>query len=252
MMLRRLNDAGVERFQSFLDTLLTEGGAPSPKELLHDPVFSESVRSAVVLEQREFQNRFEAAQYLLGKLQAASLPQVDRDPGLWAWLSLFYFEQLCPLGPGGRRRPGERARWILERGARYHRHLLAGPFLVYRSHQDRPERTLALLSGPLHRRSAVYDRLAENPQFISNDAIVELATRLYFSFDTGALRRGAASNGPGSVARYTAVLRQLDVTYDLYSLTSDQLLELLPPEFDSFRAAAGQQLLAWTEGLRSR
>jgi hypothetical protein len=40
------------------------------------------------------------------------------------------------------------------------------------------------------------------------------------------------------VRRLVAVIQQFDLTYDLYAMTADQILTLLPPEFDRWRRPA--------------
>jgi len=40
---------------------------------------------------------------------------------------------------------------------------------------------------------------------------------------------------PGTLYRFIDVVQQLGLTYDLYSMTGDQILQLLPSEFDRWR-----------------
>ena len=76
----------------------------------------------------------EAAEYLYVLFSQDGASGLDRIPEVWAWLSAFYFEQLCPARKDGTRRPGEEARWIpIGTAFRYYRHLLAGPYLIYKS-----------------------------------------------------------------------------------------------------------------------
>jgi hypothetical protein len=70
---------------------------------------------------------------------------------------------------------------------------------------------------------------------LTNSVALETATRLYVDPIAGELRRGAASDGGGAVKRYISVLSQYDLTYDLRSLSVDQLVEMLPDEFSRFR-----------------
>ncbi|MFO7599969.1 MAG: hypothetical protein R6X27_09205 [Candidatus Desulfacyla sp.] len=42
-------------------------------------------------------------------------------------------------------------------------------------------------------------------------------------------------NAPGTLYRFIDVVQQLDLTYDLYSMTGEQILQLLPNEFDRWR-----------------
>ena len=53
----------------------------------------------------------------------------------------------------------------------------------------------------------------------------------------GALGSSRATAPQGSLTRLIDVLSQLSMTYDVYGMTEEQLLPLLPPEFDPFRPA---------------
>src|SRR5262249_11852361 len=157
----------------------------------------------------------------------------ERDTGLWAWLALFYFEQLCPKTAHGQRKPGELARWIPEvtNYQRYYRHLLAGPYRIYRAHRDNPQRAMALLCNPLDRPGDIVEQLASRQEIVTNRAIVESATRLYMDAATARPRRGAGGKGAGSARRLADVLNQFDITWDFYAMDSVNLLSLLPKEF---------------------
>ncbi|HEX5136374.1 MAG TPA: hypothetical protein VFY93_05340, partial [Planctomycetota bacterium] len=49
------------------------------------------------------------------------------------------------------------------------------------------------------------------------------------------LKVGAGGTGPGSLRRLGKVIRQFDLTFDLYGMDSSQILALLPREFERYR-----------------
>jgi hypothetical protein len=244
--IRRLNEEGLQRLGSFLDSLKGDQPEAYPAAVLTDPATSEPIESEVAIEPRRFGNRFEAAKYLFEKLSAAGIRDVERDGGMWAWLALFYFEELCPAGSDGQRKPGERARWIPEVSnfQRYYRHLLAGPYIIYRAHRESPPRAMALLCNPLDRPGDIVEQFASRQELVTNRAIVEGATKLYIDPRTSRPRRGSGGKGDGSPRRFADVLKQFDATWDLYALTTEALLHLLPTEFDRFRPAAAEAVVA--------
>ena len=239
MRVRRLTDSGLERMGVFLDSQTTDAPEPSPAMILTDPETSETLPLEIRVDPVVFPRRFEAAQYLhehLAPLREPDNGWLERDPGLWAWLALFWFDQLCPPGRDGARSPGARARWIpsTDDPRRYYRHLLLGPYLIYRAYPADPERAMVLLCTRLHAPGEIVEQFVSRPQLVTCACAVDVATRLYHVRD-GGFRRGAAGKDAGGARRLADVLMQLDRTYDLYSLTTEGLLALLPREFNRFR-----------------
>jgi len=235
--LRRFNSAGIEQWSVFLDSLGTGDPGPFPFPLLEDPAATSTVTPVVNLEQRSFRNRFEMAQYLGQHLDRPDYPGVQRDVGLWTWLSLFYFNQLCPPDADGRRRPGSRSGWILTNSGRsYFRHHLAGPFALYRLHKDQPRLVFPLLSEKVTEQGRVYRELTAHEELVANRTVLEVVRRLYFDAEAGGLMREAGDpDQPGNAIRLVEVLSQLQVTWDLQSVDADTLFLILPEEFDRFR-----------------
>ena len=236
MRIRRLNDAGLDHMQAFLDSLTTEDPNPCPESILTDPATSESLPVTFRIERREFPRRFDLAKYLHDSISGSALREPERDGGLWAWIALYWFEQLCPRGRNGNHKPGERARWIPEVGKswRSYRHLVLGPYLIYLVHFADPQRAMCLLYTPPHSPGELVGQIAAVAGFVQCPAVVGAATRLYLNAD-GKLRRGAGGRGPGSAARLRDVLGQFDRTFDLHALDETRLLSILPGEFDRFR-----------------
>ncbi len=239
MKVRRLTDAGIEQFSTFLDTLESDPTRLIPEELLTDSAMSVLVPGRVEVEKRTFANRLEAARYLDEQFSTAEIHDIERDSGLWSWLALFYFDQLCPANAAGARRPGERARYIAESAnfQRYYRHLLAGPYRIFRAHRRAPERALAVLCQPLSRPGDLVEQLASRQELVTNSPVMEVATILYVDPTTGKPKTGSQTKSAGAVRRLADVLSQFDVTWDLYAVQVAELLGILPAEFNKFRPA---------------
>lgn len=235
MIVRRLNDAGIAAFMAFLDSQTTSSPLPVPVHLLTGPQFSTDYMPESRVEVRSFDSQYELAEYLFHAFAGSDYAAVERDRGLWAWLGLFYFEVFCKR-KGSRFIPGAAARWVPElRYDRYYRHLLAGPFRIYRAHRDNPGRALALLCNRPGTMGDIVEQLASRQELVTNQAIVGAATALYVDPDTRRARRGAGGKGAGSPRRLSTVIGQLDLTYDLRSMSERDLLELLPQEFNRWK-----------------
>ena len=231
MKLRSFNATGIVRFEEFRAS--PKGDPGKLLELIEDQSLSSAINPDIELEHLTFSNRFAAGEYLYLLFQQAEIPSLDAKRGIWAWLAAFYFGQLCPSGT----RPGRDYRWVpsVNNFRNYYRHLLAGPYFIYRAHCEEPQVAMAALANPLHRPGDIAEQLASRQEIVTNRTVMETATRLYIRPD-GTAKPRAAGRGPGSARRLADVLAQLDLTWDLYDLSSERLLELLPSEFDEFRS----------------
>ena len=235
-VVRSLNRLGVERLRTYLAQLRAgEAEDAPPVELLDDTSYTNELPLEIELDERRFERRFELGRYLHENLSALGVDVTDRDVGLWAWLSLALFDQVCPVGVDGVRRPGRDYRHIPEFGYRgRYRHLLFGPYLVYRRHEVH---SILLLSGAVDSESGLYHEITSRQDLIANKGVVDAALMLYF--DPKRRRPKAGAQGslhqPGTVRRFVRLLQQLDVTYDIYGLSGKQILELLPEEFETFQ-----------------
>jgi hypothetical protein len=145
---------------------------------------------------------------------------------------------VCPPDESGLRKPGRDYRHILELGyPNGHRHLLAGAWLVYSVYGLQDKLSRLMLWTPLHIESKFHHELASRQTLITNKGILEAADKLYFRESEGRPEKGALMKkaAPGTLRRFIDVIQQLDLTYDLYSMSGEQILTLLPPEFEEWR-----------------
>ena len=240
MKLRRFNSDGIAAFRDYRARLVIEPILPPPVQLLEDAAYTEVVSDTEV-PSRAFATRLEAGRFFEGLLDAANILSPERDQGLWAWLTLFYFDEVCPADANGRRDPKtDEARLIpsLDNYQRFYRHLLLGPFLIVRAHRDQPDRAIGMLCNPLWKPGEIAEQLASRKELVTNPAVVEAATALYYDAASGSFKRGAGAKTRGAPRRLADLLNQLDLTYYLYGMKTNELLALLPKEFNRFRTSA--------------
>jgi hypothetical protein len=240
MKLRKLNADGIAKFAEYLDLLENEPKRIVPTYLLEDATCSEIFGKPTDIQKKIFGSRFTAAEYVDEILSKTGVTDLDRDIGIWAWLTLFFFDELCPPDKTGERELRERPAYIPEpqNFQRYYRHLLLGPFLIFRAHHDSPKRAMALLCKPLPIVDDIVGQLASRQEIVTNPALMELATNLYYDPSTGTAKKNAGGKGSGSPRRLVDILRQFDVTWDLYAMSLKEFWTVLPKEFDRFRPAA--------------
>lgn len=230
--LRQFNQAGVVAFKEFLEHARNDLTTPVPWELLVDPAVTEVVRPLVEVDRPGFNTKGDAAQYLSPRLAVLPEEQVLKNGGLWTWLALFYFDDVCPAVRGHRRVLNDYYYVFMPADSRrYYRHLL---WVSYRILRSAPCHNRLLLQTPLSSLGKVTERVMERLYLTRIKCMFEILDRLYFDE-----RRGKAKPRivdpyprPGDLRHRLPVrIRQLEKTYDLNVLTADQLIGLLGEEF---------------------
>ncbi len=244
--IRTLTEEGVSGFRCYIEAVRRGDEVDWPINLLTDDATSTAFPQAGQIEDRGFGSKYELADYISQRLADLPRGSVDYNQGLWGWLALYYFPHLCPPDDEGKQHPSKKDWFYIppkidqpQAYLTYYRHLIAGPYRI-RQRYDEPAQ--ALLSGPIHQHPDLLEQLASRQQIITNAAIIEAAVRLYYSRDGDgcwAPKRGAATrNKPGTVRRLPALMDQLDRTCDLFGLTGEQFLDLLPDEYAHWRRSA--------------
>jgi hypothetical protein len=132
------------------------------------------------------------------------------------------------MRPDGKRRPREDYHYIPS-DRRPQRHLLAGAYQLYRLHGQHAR---VLLHPAVHQHGRFLFDLDFQRDLLTNRGLIEVADRLYWNARTNRPKRGAASDGrPGGLRRLIAVAQQLELNYDLYGMSAQEIVELLPGEF---------------------
>ena len=126
-----------------------------------------------------------------------------------------------------------------------HRNRLLAAWDIYTQHGE--ARAQGLLSHPVSAMEQLADRLLGAVEAYRALGIMDLANRLYTDPATGTQKSGIAGGGrdnqrpPGGIVRLLDVLNQLYMTYDVYGMTAEQLLPLLPAEFERWQSAAAAE-----------
>ncbi|MFX3681366.1 MAG: hypothetical protein ACN6I3_00425 [bacterium] len=207
-----------------------------PYGLLEDSSFTTYYPKNVEVKKIDFTDRRTLGLYLLDLIEKIEIVDPEKELGLWAWLSLFYLDVICPKDASGIRKPGERSRLFPEFDdyQKFFRHLLLGPFLICRLYRDDLDAAWSVLANPPSKPSEVVAQLHANTLFITNKEIVKLASRLYNDPQTGCYKKSYSSKIKGGPRRLISVLHQLNRTHYLQSLNCSEFVELLPKEFDRF------------------
>lgn len=231
---RTLNARGIEQFRGFLQQIRDGAEFRANPSVLYADDTSTRLPRTVEIEPRAFASKYDAAEYLARVL--TDVPASAEDVGLWSWLALYYFDQLSPVDAGGNRRPREDYHYIpSHNGWHKDRHLLAGPFKLVTLHGVHAR---LLLHPPVHQHGAFIYDLGFRRDLITNRGLIEAIDLLYWDARRTRPKRGATTTSrPGNLRRLITVVQQLDFNYDLYGMRAEEILRLLPQEFDGWKPA---------------
>jgi hypothetical protein len=233
MIVRRFTESGIAAFKKFLAECRENPAATVPTELLDDDTYSVVLSPAMEVESRHFGSRREAAVYFASVL--ASLPEreIAENAGLWTWLTLFYFDDVCPVRKGKRMVKNDYHYVFEPKNQRhFYRHLL---FLAWRVVKLSPMHNRLFLDRPLATLDKVTSEVFKRLYMTRIPCIFEALDTLYWDETISRARTGMVSPGtvkPGDLMHRLPIrIRQLERTYDLVSLTADDLIDLLGAEF---------------------
>lgn len=232
--LRSLTEDGRRQFVEYLQRQKAGSGEAPPLSRLGSEPFSREFEVPVGFDAtRGFPTRYQLGAYVNSILSSVDRTSVLRDHGIWDWLSLAWFEQLCPLHQGTRK-VGETARYVVSSDRTdYYRHLVRHAWDLYGLHGVYSR---LFLECPPHKNNDFVEKLACRQDIITNKPLIEAADSLYWDRRRGRPKTGATNaNRPGNVRRFVRVVQQLGLTYDLHSMSAAQILSLLPREFQAWR-----------------
>ena len=98
MKLRQFNDSGITWFREILQTCRNNPSAIIDRQPLEDDTLTQKIPGSVDVTSQNFKTRGDAGQYLHSLLDpVCSHDDLMTNTGLWSWLSLLFFDSVCPL-----------------------------------------------------------------------------------------------------------------------------------------------------------
>jgi hypothetical protein len=242
LIVREFTSSGITAFKTFLAECRVHPQMPVPRGLLEDDSLAKRLSADLTVERRHFGPRKEAADYLTALLNPLPEDEVAQNAGLWTWLSLYYFDEVCPLRSGKRTVRNDYSYvFAPKHSRRFYRHLL---FIAwYAARLAKPHDRL-FMTAPVSSLDQVTDRVMSRLFLTRIPCIFEALDRLYWDGERGKARAGIVDQKlvkPGDLRHRLPIrVRQLERTYDLFSLTADQLVELLGEEFQQVNKASAK------------
>jgi hypothetical protein len=233
MLLRQFCESGIDAFRQWLAACREDSKLPLPLHLLEDPAHSDHVSPEIQVEPQDFETRRSAAEYLHRVLAPLPEHEIATNAGLWTWLLLYYFDQVCPPVKGRHDVTNDYSYVFEPKNSRhFYRHLL---FIAWRVLNVAPKHNRLFLGGYVSTLDGVTTEVMKRLFLTRIPCIFEVLDRLYWDKERGKARPGIISSEivrPGDlIHRLPIRIRQLEKTYDLHSLDANQLIELLGDEF---------------------
>lgn len=228
---RELTARGIDRALRFLDEVRADpAGPPSPpRELLFDNRYSRRFANAPTLESRSFATRREVGEYLSLRLAPIARDIGDRA-SFWSWLGMFHFDGTVRVQNGEAKLSPLDETFVIDgsnpksrRGM--HRHYLRAAWLLFKTHG---EAAAFLLDQAPAARGAIANEILQSQRIFNSTGLVSLILRLYTH---GNRQRRGFQGRPGGLAHLLRVLDQFERTHDVYHMSPDALIRILPNEF---------------------
>ena len=234
---RELTADGIARARELLTDIRAYPAIPIvvPHDLLFEPPFSIEIPNAPNVLSQPFQSRRAAATYLTPLLASARSRWIDHY-GMWSWLGMYFLRDNVRVRDGrvslfrrdesyvifSDEEQSERRRYL---------HYLWSAWQVAEVHPD----ARYILDRPLMDQSDIIDRVFSYPRLFNSVGVVQLILHLYAE---GTDSKPSSSRSRGGLRHLIRVLDQLERTHDIYGMTVNQLLDILPPDFDHWKPAA--------------
>ena len=204
-------------------------------------------------ENQSFHRRWDVAEYYNSLLGANSddWKRFISDEGALVACTILHFSSLCERKTDGTweirmdtkaTSPREAFPYYipLPRERRYYRHRIRGPMVVQNVGR---EFTRPILHGRAYQHGDFMEQVTGRPDKFLTPSILELTYRLYWNPETNSTHSGWSSTHK---PRPDGVLRRLfgpesftkvnEKTFDFMSMNTDQIIEMLPEEFNYWLA----------------
>ena len=240
---RKFTEVGIREFE----TLIVEFRSANKidEEKLYKLAFNDSYTTvfedALPLTLEADNKKYTISKAISESLRLDQNRRLDKDRGLWTWFSALMLVRLTITDQktGHAKFSNDDALYLYDPAwNRYYRHLIAFPCLVYSSLGDKGR---IFLRGTISERGEIVEQLASVQDVQRNPGVIEAITILYYDSLTDDVKKGAASkpnedkNLGGQARRLREVLKQFALTYDLNAMKGDQIVDLLPKEFERWK-----------------
>jgi hypothetical protein len=244
IQIRKFTEQGIKEFEALLENfrIAKEIDEGELYKLVFNDTYTLVFDEAEPLTLEADNNKYNIAKNISQSLNLDQRRELDKDKGLWTWLSALILNRLIKrnIKTGEIKISYDNSLYVYDPAHnRYYRHLIAFPCLIYSSLREIGKKIF--LRDTIDERGEIVEQLSAVQDIQRNRGVVEAATILYYDPIKDDVIRGAASkenekkNLGGQARRFRVLLKQLALTYDLNAMNGNQIVELLPKEFERWK-----------------
>lgn len=240
--LRELTELGLQRFEEYLRQLDNSSESLQKPDLNIEPFSKQLIlpQKVFINEEKTFKTRMDIGSHLDQKL---NLGGIDRAKilaeaqelwvNVWSWLAYIWLEHFITKKNGVNIVPSISRFVGSPDWNRYYRHFISQPYYIYSLHGSINSKLFLECPPSVH--NEFMEQLGSRQWIISSKQLVELAHVLYWNRDENIPKRGARGKGEGTVRRFGRVILQFMLTYDIHQMNIEEMLDLLPSEFNEWK-----------------
>ena len=158
------------------------------------------------------------------------LARLDKE--MWSWLAARFFDQIT----NGRTKIKETRAYIAGLTFQeFYRHLILGPYYIFYIARDNPDRVRILLYDDPTTMNVVMVQFGSYQTLMQNKEMQSVIQRLYFDEKLKRSKRGSGGKEAGTPRRLMDFFRQIELNYDLTSITEAKFWDMIPDEFSKFK-----------------
>jgi hypothetical protein len=241
---RELNEEGMRVFREFLLSLRSGARAWPPPDIGENLRYTRLAPGGSTIESRIFGSKLEFGRYIASRLNGRVPAYVLRTSmGLWAWLTLFYLDEVIPADSKGVRKVLSLEKYVASVGhiaKSLEKTLTYFPWKMVTLHRDEAD---WFLSSPLRADTKIVREFANGYWQNVKTSYIRLVRALYYDEQKGALKVGATTSSksnPGGVRGLDRYVGQIDLTYDIFGMEPENFIRIMPRrQFRRWLPAAG-------------
>lgn len=240
-MVRSLDNVGIAKLEAWLNNPVDA----APKVLLKDETTTVVDGGYQIDLSKVFSNSYELGEYLANHVFVGPVDRfsLSANHGMWAWISLAFMESLVRKGRGAGK-PLAKPHYITQSQRLAYRLIARTAWDLVSLHGEFAKVALGSSKSPW---GEMAEQMTARQEIYAHRSFWPVANKLYAMSD-GSVKTGATSQrtkkartdpkskaGLGCIGRLPTTFKQFERTYNLRHMSSDQIVALLPSEYNKWR-----------------